>query len=124
MSFMRHFSQRLTRHPIFSGSYLNRLRDTTSIVKRRNCQATRYAKGYKIHIMSMNRNSSTGVLYARNYQATLYAEGYKTAPKIKRETYDISYIDDEYIHIRWNTGSIDKFSVNDSLPENGKYPEN
>ena len=111
MSFMRHFSQRLTRHPIFSGSYLNRLRDTTSIVKRRNC---------KIHIMSMNRNSSTGVLYARNYQATRYAEGYKP----KRETYDISYIDDEYIHIRWNTGSIDKFSVNDSLPENGKYPEN
>lgn len=119
MSFMRHFSQRLTRHPIFSGSYLNRLRDTTSIVKRRNC---------KIHIMSMNRNSSTGVLYARNYQATLYAEGYKTDPEenyqAKRETYDISYIDDEYIHIRWNTGSIDKFSVNDSLPENGKYPEN
>lgn len=119
MSFMRHFSQRLTRHPIFSGSYLNRLRDTTSIVKRRNC---------KIHIMSMNRNSSTGVLYARNYktdpeenyQANRYAEGYKP----KRETYDISYIDDEYIHIRWNTGSIDKFSVNDSLPENGKYPEN
>jgi len=110
MSFMRHFSQRLTRHPIFSGSYLNRLRDTTSIVKRRNC---------KIHIMSMNRNSSTGVLYARNYQANP-EENYQ----VKRETYDISYIDDEYIHIRWNTGSIDKFSVNDSLPENGKYPEN
>ena len=110
MSFMRHFSQRLTRHPIFSGSYINRLRDTTSIVKRRNC---------KIHIMSMNRNSSTGVLYARNYQANP-EENYQ----VKRETYDISYIDDEYIHIRWNTGSIDKFSVNDSLPENGKYPEN
>jgi len=110
MSFMRHFSQRLTRHPIFSGSYINRLRDTTSIVKRRNC---------KIHIMSMNRNSSTGVLYVRNYQADP-EENYK----VKRETYDISYIDDEYIHIRWNTGSIDKFSVNDSLPENGKYPEN
>ena len=110
MSFMRHFSQRLTRHPIFSGSYINRLRDTTSIVKRRNC---------KIHIMSMNRNSSTGVLYVRNYQADP-EENYKS----KRETYDISYIDDEYIHIRWNTGSIDKFSVNDSLPENGKYPEN
>ena len=110
MSFMRHFSQRLTRHPIFSGSYLNRLRDTTSIVKRRNC---------KIHIMSMNRNSSTGVLYSRNYQANP-EENYQ----VKRETYDISYIDDEYIHIRWNTGSIDKFSVNDSLPENGKYPEN
>ena len=110
MSFMRHFSQRLTRHPIFSGSYLNRLRDTTSIVKRRNC---------KIHIMSMNWNSSTGVLYARNYQANP-EENYQ----VKRETYDISYIDDEYIHIRWNTGSIDKFSVNDSLPENGKYPEN
>ncbi len=119
MSFMRHFSQRLTRHPIFSGSYINRLRDTTSIVKRRNCQATRYAKGYKIHIMSMNRNSSTGVLYVRNYQADP-EENYK----VKRETYDISYIDNEYIHIRWNTGSIDKFSVNDSLPENGKYPEN
>ena len=37
MSYIKHFSQKLIRHPVFSGSYVNKLRDSFSITKRRTC---------------------------------------------------------------------------------------
>jgi len=126
MSYIKHFSQKLIRHPVFSGSYVNKLRDSFSITKRRT---------YKYHIISMRRNSSMGVTYSINHQATRYqatryaegyAEGYKTEQELKkesRESYKISYVDDNYIYIRWNNGSIDKYHINDPLPDKGEYPE-
>jgi len=108
MSYIRHFSQKLIRHPIFSGSFVNKLQDTFNISGRRKC---------KYHILSMRRNSSTGVVYLTNLKKKIY-----DLPK-DRKSYDISYIDDKYIYIRWNNGSIDKYSINSPLPETDKYPE-
>jgi hypothetical protein len=67
-----------------------------------------------------------GVTYTINHQATRFAKGYKTEQELKkesRESYKISYVDDNYIYIRWNNGSLDKYHINDPLPDKGKYPE-